>query len=194
MRRQRVLERVGWRFWRCFASSFYRDTDAVVTDLVETLTRMGIEPLGKIETRRPQRRFTEHRIVEPPGAVAETAGLSELTEIGLGPNDVPAEDPAHAPGTGIAIGDKIVLLFSDDQKRISVRLTEGSNDLNKGRLSVVSPLGQAILGAEEGDEIELALENGRQRKALIESVEKLLASADMPIFAKDRAEAATETA
>ena len=35
-----------------------------------------------------------------------------------------------------------------------------------------SPLGKAILGAEEGDEVELPLENGRQRKVLIESVEK----------------------
>ena len=79
---------------------------------------------------------------------------------------------APALGAGIAIGDKVVLLFSDDQKRISARLTEGSNDLAKGRLSVASPLGQAILGAEEGDEVELPLENGRQRKALIESIEK----------------------
>src|SRR5262249_42989386 len=47
MRRQRVLERIGWRFWRCFASSFYRDTEGVMRDLLDTLTRMGIEPLGR---------------------------------------------------------------------------------------------------------------------------------------------------
>ena len=74
--------------------------------------------------------------------------------------------------TGIALGDKVVLLFSDDQKRISARLIEGTNDLEKGRLSITSPLGQAILGYEDGDEVELPLENGRQRKVLIESVEK----------------------
>jgi hypothetical protein len=165
-----------------------------VTDLVETLTRMGIEPLGKTETRRTQRRFTEHRTIEPPVAVAETAGLPEFTGIVFGSDHVAAADAAPAPGTGIAIGDKIVLLFSDNQKRISVRLTEGSNDLDKGRLSIASPLGQAILGAEEGDEIELAIENGRQRKALIESVEKLLASAGMPLAAEVRAEAASEIA
>ena len=67
---------------------------------------------------------------------------------------------------------QVVLIFSDDQKRISVRLSEGGNDLEKGRLSASSPLGKAILGAEEGDEVELPLENGRQRKVLIESVEK----------------------
>jgi transcription elongation GreA/GreB family factor len=37
---------------------------------------------------------------------------------------------------------------------------------------VSSPLGKSILGAEEGDEVELPLESGRQRKVLIESVEK----------------------
>ena len=73
---------------------------------------------------------------------------------------------------GIGLGDKVVLVFADDQKRISVRLSDGGNDLERGRLAASSPLGEAILGVEEGDELELSLENGRQRKVLIESVEK----------------------
>jgi transcription elongation GreA/GreB family factor len=70
------------------------------------------------------------------------------------------------------LGDKVVLLFSDDHKRISVRLTEGANYPEKGRLSITSPLGHAILGAEEGDEVELTLENGRGRRVLVESIER----------------------
>jgi very-short-patch-repair endonuclease len=46
MIRQRVLERAGWTFWRCFASSFVRRRADVVGDLVQTLERLGIEPLG----------------------------------------------------------------------------------------------------------------------------------------------------
>ena len=46
MVRQRVLERAGWTFWRCFASSFVRRRQAVVDDLMQTLTRLGIEPSG----------------------------------------------------------------------------------------------------------------------------------------------------
>lgn len=64
-------------------------------------------------------------------------------------------------------------MFSDDNKRISGRLSEGAHDPEKGRLAIGSPLGRAILGAEEGDEVELVLENGRQRKVMIETVEKL---------------------
>jgi very-short-patch-repair endonuclease len=46
MARQRVLERAGWTFWRCFASSFVRRRDEVMNELCATLERLGIEPLG----------------------------------------------------------------------------------------------------------------------------------------------------
>jgi len=42
-----------------FASSYYRDTDGVIGDLVAMLTRMGIEPAAnKEQTARPHR-YTE---------------------------------------------------------------------------------------------------------------------------------------
>ncbi len=44
--RQRVLERAGWTFWRCFASSFVRRRESVIVDLLNTLQKLGIEPLG----------------------------------------------------------------------------------------------------------------------------------------------------
>jgi very-short-patch-repair endonuclease len=46
MARQRVLERAGWTFWRCFASDFWRRRTAVLEDLVTTMGNLGIEPLG----------------------------------------------------------------------------------------------------------------------------------------------------
>jgi very-short-patch-repair endonuclease len=46
MARQRVLERAGWTFWRCFASSFVRRRKDVLEDLMRTLEGLGIEPLG----------------------------------------------------------------------------------------------------------------------------------------------------
>lgn len=46
MARQRVLERAGWTFWRCFASSFVRRREEVVSDLLQTLEKLGIEPIG----------------------------------------------------------------------------------------------------------------------------------------------------
>ncbi|WP_454753912.1 AAA domain-containing protein [Cupriavidus necator] len=46
MARQRVLERAGWTFWRCFASSFTRRREEVLADLWTTLDKLGIDPLG----------------------------------------------------------------------------------------------------------------------------------------------------
>ena len=46
MARQRVLERVGWTVWRCFAASFLRRREELLGDLVKTLKALGIEPLG----------------------------------------------------------------------------------------------------------------------------------------------------
>jgi superfamily I DNA and/or RNA helicase/very-short-patch-repair endonuclease len=44
MRRQRILERAGWRFWRCFASTFVLHRKDVVRDLFETLNALGVQP------------------------------------------------------------------------------------------------------------------------------------------------------
>lgn len=46
MQRQRVLERAGWVFWRCFASTWMRRRKAVLEDLLKTLEERGIESVG----------------------------------------------------------------------------------------------------------------------------------------------------
>lgn len=44
MRRQRILERAGWRFWRCFASTFVLHKADAIRDLIETLEAHGVQP------------------------------------------------------------------------------------------------------------------------------------------------------
>ena len=61
--RQRTMERMGWRFWRCWGSSFYLDPDACMADLVQALDSRGIKPLG---SEVPRNVYTDHRIIEEP--------------------------------------------------------------------------------------------------------------------------------
>jgi very-short-patch-repair endonuclease len=65
MSRQRVLERAGWTFWRCFASSFVMRRRQVLDDLFATLKRMGIDPLGSesVDTTA----WVANRVVDPFG-------------------------------------------------------------------------------------------------------------------------------
>jgi very-short-patch-repair endonuclease len=167
MRRQRVLERVGWRFWRSFASSYYRDTDSVIGDLVAMLTRMGIEPVANKEQTARTHRYTEHRTEEPTSPPQEAATDAK-------PHPVAAQQPApEVPPARIKLSDKVILFFADTNKRWSVRLFEDGEDLDKGRLSLHSPLGVAICSCDAGDEVEYR-DGATDRKVLVESVERSL--------------------
>nr|GFC19367.1 hypothetical protein [Tanacetum cinerariifolium] len=46
MRRQRILERAGWEFWRCFASTFIRYRADTIKNLESALQARGIMPLS----------------------------------------------------------------------------------------------------------------------------------------------------
>jgi very-short-patch-repair endonuclease len=85
MARQRVLERAGWTFWRCFASSFTLRRDQVVNDLLQTLGRLGIEPLGAEFVDNTV--WTHSREVDP-------YGVSEEVENSATP---PAHEPPESP-------------------------------------------------------------------------------------------------
>ena len=85
MQRQRVLERAGWVFWRCFASAFIRRRKDVLDDLLKTLAELGIEPIGA--EGAPRSVHIEHRVAhsftEPnnegclmPAEVLENAPVS----------------------------------------------------------------------------------------------------------------------
>jgi very-short-patch-repair endonuclease len=49
MNRQRTLERAGWVFWRCFASTWSMRRTDVLNDLLGRMHALGIEPLGALE-------------------------------------------------------------------------------------------------------------------------------------------------
>ena len=79
MARQRILERAGWTFWRCFAATFVRQPKVVLQELLGTLTRMGIEPVktGDLDLGR----YTEYReatAVSRSSATSEAAVVSEV--------------------------------------------------------------------------------------------------------------------
>ncbi|SLM47403.1 conserved protein of unknown function [Nitrospira japonica] len=48
MSRQRILERAGWRLWRCFASTWILHRKTVFNELIGVLDSMGIAPIGAL--------------------------------------------------------------------------------------------------------------------------------------------------
>lgn len=121
MGRQRVLERAGWVFWRCFASTWSMQKDEVFSELLARLQAMGIEPIGAME-RVPS--LVEKRTWTGPsgnvggarGASADVledaiaqANLDEVAEAASpespghhAPKSSVGDAPRTAPGSDIA--------------------------------------------------------------------------------------------
>jgi very-short-patch-repair endonuclease len=74
MQRQRILERAGWVFWRCFASTWSLRKDEVLAELRANLHAMGIEPLGALE-RMPM--VVESRTWSLPTTASDGSGAED---------------------------------------------------------------------------------------------------------------------
>lgn len=151
MRRQRVLERVGWRFWRCWASSFTLDADACMADLFLTLERLQIHPLGKTEAAPL---YVDHK-------TAHTTGADEA--IVLEPQGIRSVSKTDGTPSGIRSGDRVVIRYLDDNKVATFTLSNERNDPVNGLLSINSPLGRQLIGLVEEDETEFETDGGKRR-------------------------------
>lgn len=160
MRRQRILERVGWTFWRCFGSNYTLDREGALDDLFQILDRMEIKPTENFATTSS---YTEHRIVRNIDNVINTSAIEGSS---------PAIMQAANNGATLAIGDRVVIRFLDDEhaKPELYVLTDGATDPLNGLLSLSSPLASALVDAAPGDEIAIRIDN-RERHLLLMSVE-----------------------
>ena len=163
MARQRILERVGWRFWRCWASSFTLDPDGCMHDLIETLRLRGIEPIGSSEQ---QTVYTQHRTISTNGP---QAGLT--TDI-LTSDDILADTAHLAAGedsarldsmseTVVQVGDRVLIAYNDEPSRQrTIAISANEHDPELGILGVDAPLAQVLPGAAENEEVEFITEQG----------------------------------
>ncbi len=177
MHRQRILERAGWRFWRCFASTFIMHREELLQDLVQTLTDHVVEPIGADGT--PRSIHTEYRTY---AASKNKDEASENEEIKV-ETEVPAEvsvsvigKPTKRPQTmdevvpvmglneredetdslKVRVGDFINYIdISAPDNQYHIQIVSGPDHLDAGIINEARPLAQSMLNAEEGDNVEL---------------------------------------
>ncbi len=119
MVRQRILERAGWEIWRCFASRFVRDRDAVIAELLALLQERGIEPVGSGEGWVS--RHTELRRWSTPMVRAQDLG----SEIGLSVEPEIETPVASAAPDPSAIAAEHSRPMPDVVNQQQARVTEG---------------------------------------------------------------------
>jgi hypothetical protein len=184
---------MGWRFWRCWGSSWALDPEACLGDLERTLRSLGIEPLGgEFETAQ----YTEHRVYgqdRGPGAEVSMASLEPETSVAFEREATEMEPQAEGvavSGPAISIereagaflydeerlieaGDRVVIAFNDDPTatKTIVLTANTQNDPNMDIIHVGRPIGRALVGQAEGESVDLpAGDNVRQ--AVILKIEK----------------------
>jgi len=76
-------------------------------------------------------------------------------------SEVEAIDISKIPTDRIAYGSTVVLFDTDREEKVTFKLaTSEESDRDKGQISTVSPIGQALMGKEEGDEVKVKTPTG----------------------------------
>jgi transcription elongation factor GreA len=76
-------------------------------------------------------------------------------------SEVESIDLSKIPYDRVAYGSRVVLYDLDREEKITYRLvTSEESDPEGGLISTISPIGQALMGKEEGDEIKVKTPNG----------------------------------
>jgi transcription elongation GreA/GreB family factor len=152
MVRQRAMERMGWRFWRCWASSFFRDPGGCMADLVSTLTNMRIEPMSR-EARKNS--YTEHRTIEvDQQRTTDNESTSTLTE------------------SVIEMGDRVMVVYDEPPGQQAVLIVAAhEHDPAMGIFRCSSPTGESLLGKTVDDEVTISV-GDESKSATILAIDK----------------------
>ena len=181
-RRQRVLERLGWVFWRCWGSSYALNPEECFEDLERRLSDLEIRPGAAC---RVGSRYTEYREVGPvvesvkapasqdtsePPCVRESLGSSSG---GISTSETVTEEQLAAALALEAIsdaeplyiepGDQVLISYNDEPARqYVITLSEKAHDPNKYIINVNMPLAQALMGSAENDEVVIPAGGGER--------------------------------
>jgi len=76
-------------------------------------------------------------------------------------SEVQSIDLTKIPTDRVAYGSRVVLYDLDSEEKVTYKLvTSEESDPENGLISTVSPIGQALMGKEEGDEIKVKTPKG----------------------------------
>lgn len=75
--------------------------------------------------------------------------------------EVESIDISKLPTDRVAYGSRVVLFDVEKEEKIKYKLvTSEESDPENGLISTVSPIGQALMGREEGDEVKVKTPSG----------------------------------
>lgn len=117
-----------------------------IVDEIEAAREHGdLKENAEYHAAKERQAFIEGRISEIEGKIAHAEVI----------------DTSKLSGTRITFGATVVLYDTDEDQEISYRIVgEDESDLAQQKLSCTSPIAKAIIGKEEGDEVQIKTPGG----------------------------------
>jgi transcription elongation GreA/GreB family factor len=167
--RQEVLEGLGWFFHRIWSTDWFNDPhkEAEILRAAITARLQDLKDNSDLFTAPVITPVATEDELTPLFETVDEISIQDETEFDTPDFDVEIPDPNY-----ISAGDTVrVRYLSGTETIIQVTLSETNDALEQGIMHIDKPLGRALLGMEEGDEIEV-LTGSILREAIIEKVIK----------------------
>ncbi len=125
-----------------------RQRPAIIKEIEEARAKGDLSENAEYHAAKEKHALIENRIAE----------LSEKI------NNAQIVDPQSVPKDRVNFGCTVVLYDIDNNEEIEYMIVgEDESDPAKGKISVNSPIAKALLGKEEGDEVEVKVPAGVRR-------------------------------
>jgi transcription elongation factor GreA len=145
-----------------------RGYEALKKEMEHLKTVVRPENIQAIEEARSHGDLSENAEYH---AAKEKQGFIEgrLAELSFKINAADVIEPNAGPTDRAVFASTVVLENIDTEENVSYQLVgEDESDIEKGRISISSPLGRALIGKRPGDEIVLTAPGGKRVYELVE--------------------------
>jgi very-short-patch-repair endonuclease len=166
--RQEILEDLGWKLHRIWSTDWFSNP----RQEAERLRKAIGDRLTVLKAREHEyQQKTSERPVAAIVASDIVAPTAIDDEIQTAPVPIRPRNKARNESR-VEVGDTVrVRYLTDDKRTIKVTLSNLQSDTARGIVHHRTPLASALLGAEEGDEVEV-LVGSYIRPAMVESISK----------------------
>lgn len=169
--REQVLRDLGWELHRIWSTDWFTDAAKEAARL-----RKAIE--DRLDILKAQEMTAATTLLDQPTSISvdsldqEILPIDETEKTADAPKVMSTPATSQSYETSVEIGDTVRVVYLDgDRAPLELTLSNTRNAPDLGIVHVTEPLGWALFGAEEGDEIEVLVGNS-VRMAKIERVTK----------------------
>ena len=164
--RQDVLEGLGWRFHRIWSTDWFNNP----AQQAEILRKVIAERMTELKAKEAQFRKPPETKPANLSALAKPAAAGAATKPDLKNARQASNKDPDLFSNRVSVGDTVrVRYLSDDKRVVQFTISPDLSDPAKGVIHFKKPIAEALLGAEEGDEVEI-LVGSYLRRAVLEKI------------------------